>query len=184
MFKAPLLPNKAMKETKFIVLRGPSGAGKSSVAKEVRLKFLENGRKMAYVEQDYFRRIVLKEKDISGGFNIELIKKTALFLLENQYDVIMEGIFVKSRYEKMFEEIMEIHPANNFFFYFDISLKETFKRHATKPNKDDFGKKELIAWYKNKDFLGCTKEEIIPENSNLEDTVDFIFSQSRSLFDI
>lgn len=141
-------------------------------------KQMADGRKTAYIEQDYFRRIVLKEKDVAGGFNIRFIKKTVLFLLDSGHDVIMEGIFDKGRYQAMFEEITGKHSLENFFFYFDISLEETIRRHNTKPNRNAFGEKELRAWYKEKDFLSCVEEEIIPESSNAEETVKRICSVS------
>lgn len=166
--------------TRLIVLRGPSGSGKSSIAKAVRLKCLETNKKTAYIEQDYFRRIVLKEKDIPNGFNIQFIKETVKFFLNNQYDVIMEGIFDQGRYEKMFEDLIETHSVNNFFFYFDISLAETLHRHNMKPNKNDFGEKELKEWYKDKDLLKCISEEIIPESNSFEDTVNFIYQFIQS----
>ncbi|MFC1623490.1 kinase, partial [Patescibacteria group bacterium] len=127
-----------------------------------------------YVEQDHFRRIVLREKDVSGGLNIEFIKESVLFLLSKQHDVILEGILDSRRYEGMLKELVAAHPCNNFFFYFDISLEETLRRHKTKPNKDDFGEKELRNWYRNKEFLGFIKEEIISENSSAEETVKTI----------
>jgi thymidylate kinase len=163
-----------MQKTRLIVLRGPSGSGKSSVAKTVREEYLAHGYKMAYVEQDHFRRVILKEGDVPNGFNISLIKEMTIFLLHNGYDVIMEGIFDKGRYEKMFSELILFHPANNYFFYFDISLEETVKRHDTKPNKNEFGEKELRAWYKKKDFLECVVEEIISERNDVSETIKII----------
>ncbi len=160
-----------MKETRLIVLRGPSGSGKSSVARSVRVEELEKNKKIAYIEQDYFRRIVLKEKDIVNGFNIEFIKETVKFLLSKNYDVIMDGIFDNNRYKKMFEELIKFHPNNNFFFYFDISFEETLKRHNTKPNKNDFGEKEMRAWHKDKDFLEFVEENLITENNNFDENV-------------
>lgn len=157
--------------TKLIVLRGPSGSGKSTIAKAVRAT---QARPMAVIEQDYLRRILLKEKDVPNGLNIELIKKTTLFLLDSSYDVIMEGIFDKKRYSKMFKEITEQHPTNNYFFYFDISLEETLRRHQYKPNQDDFGEREMRNWYKEKDFLNFVNEVIIPEEFSLEETVERI----------
>lgn len=157
--------------TKLIVLRGPSGSGKSAVAKAVRAT---QGHAMALVEQDYLRRILLKEKDIPGGVNIELIKRTAIFVLENSYNVIMEGIFDASRYEEMFDELLALHPENNFCFYFDISLEETLRRHKYKPNKNDFGEAEMRSWYKKEDFLPCLNEVVIPESNTLDESIRFI----------
>ena len=50
--------------TRLIVLRGNSGSGKSTVARAVRERY---GRGCALVEQDYLRRIVLRELDGDGG---------------------------------------------------------------------------------------------------------------------
>lgn len=163
-----------MKNTKLVVLRGPSGSGKSAVAKEVRLRMLRAGRLTAYVEQDYFRRIILKEEDAIGGFNACFIKENMSLLLKNGYDVIVEGIFISKKYDKMFRDIIKEHPKNNFFFYFDISLEETIKRHKTKTCKDEFGEKELKSWYKDKDYLGFVEEKNISEKRSLREAVDFI----------
>lgn len=171
-----------VKKTKLVVLRGPSGSGKSSVAKAVQADQMAKNKPMAYVEQDYFRRIVLKEKDILKGFNIQLIKETVVFLLRNKYDVIMEGIFDSGRYEEMFKEIISMHPSDNFFFYFDISLEETLGRHNTKHNKNDFGENELRSWYKKADFLKCIKEEIIPESNSMSESIKSVQVLADLLF--
>ncbi|QQS15282.1 MAG: kinase [Candidatus Moraniibacteriota bacterium] len=160
--------------TTLIVLRGPSGAGKSTIAKTIQDRELAQGRKMAYVEQDYFRRTILKERDLQGGYNAELIKIVTILLLQEGYNVIMEGIFNRDRYQEMFQSILAEHPVQNFFFYFDISFEETLKRHKTKPNCHEFGEEEMKSWYKEKNFLDCIREEAISERSELEETVEYI----------
>ena len=162
-----------MTETKLIVLRGPSGSGKSTVAKAVRAT---QGRTMALVEQDYLRRIVLKEKDVPNGVNIGLIKQTVLFALEHSYDVMLEGIFYAEHYGGMFEEILRAHPEGNHFFYFDIPFEETLRRHQTRPNKDAFGEKQMRAWYRPKDILTCVEERVIEENSTVDETSALILT--------
>jgi hypothetical protein len=47
--------------TKLVVLRGNAGSGKSSTAQELRRRL---GRGVAWVEQDYLRRVVLREHDV------------------------------------------------------------------------------------------------------------------------
>ena len=159
--------------TVLIVLRGPSGSGKSTVAKAVREAF---GDTMALIEQDHFRRIVLKEKDIPNGLNIELIKRTVLFALEHGRHVILEGILDAGRYEAMLKEVTAIHPEQNHFFYFDISLEETIRRHQTKPNKDDFGEKELRLWYKRNNLLSFVTEHLVHEQQTVDQIRDNILS--------
>lgn len=159
---------------KLVVLRGPSGSGKSSTASLLRSHFDEP---TALIEQDYLRRIVLKEKDVANGNNHDLIKQVVFFAFDRGYSVILEGIFDAGRYEHMFEEILERHPNNNYFFYFDVSLDETLRRHQTKPNKDDFGETELRQWFKLNDLLKCKKEMIIPELESLKAVVERILSE-------
>lgn len=65
--------------TRLIVLRGNSGSGKSSVAREVRARF---GRGCALVEQDYLRRILLREPDLPCGNAAALIDLNVRFALE------------------------------------------------------------------------------------------------------
>lgn len=86
--------------------------------------------------------------------------------------MILEGIFDAGRYCQMFEEILTKHPTNNYFFYFDIFFEETLRRHQFKPNKDEFGEKEMRDWYKEKDLLELVQELLIPETNSLEETVD------------
>lgn len=160
-----------MTDTKLIVLRGPSGSGKSTTAKALRLAQTES---MAVIEQDYVRRIVLKEKDVPNGLNAELIKQMVFFAFSHAYHVVLEGIFDAERYEKMFQDIVKGHPSNNYFYYFDIPFEVTLERHQGKPNKHEFGEKEMRAWYKPKDFLVCAQEVLIPELNTLQQTVEMI----------
>jgi 2-phosphoglycerate kinase len=59
---------------RLIVIRGNSGSGKSAVAAEIRRRY---GRGLALVGQDNLRRHVLREHDVAGGANIDLIDLTA-----------------------------------------------------------------------------------------------------------
>jgi hypothetical protein len=74
--------------TKLVVIRGNSGSGKSSIARELRLRY---GRGCALVEQDYLRRIVLRERDKPGGLAPSLIAHTVRFALDHDYHVILEA---------------------------------------------------------------------------------------------
>jgi predicted kinase len=68
------------------VLRGNSGAGKSTVARMVRSRLTGC---VAWVEQDYFRRVVLHEHDIPDGLNIGLSSQTVRYALDHGCDVIL-----------------------------------------------------------------------------------------------
>lgn len=164
-----------MSDTKLILLRGNSGSGKSTVAKAIRAQSTE---RIAWVEQDYIRRIILKEKDRPGGINGDLILQVVAFAFAHDYHVILEGIFYSKHYRTMLEQLFVLHPEHNFIYYVDVSLPETLRRHATKPNKDDFGEEEMRRWYIERDVLGVAGEKVIPEASTLEQTVSAIVTDT------
>lgn len=160
-----------MSKTNLIVLRGPSGSGKSTVAKALRAAHPD---KTALIEQDYVRRIVLKEKEVANGANIDLLKVMVLFAFDHGYHVILEGILARARYQTMLAEIVAVHPQHNYWYYFDVSLDETVRRHKTKPNRDEFGATEMKAWWLGHDALDLVAEQIIAESSSVSATVERI----------
>jgi adenylate kinase family enzyme len=159
---------------KLIIIRGNSGSGKSTVAKKLRET---SQRKIALVEQDNIRRIILKEKEVDGGANIDLIAQTVEFALERGYDVILEGILNFSRYGKMLERLRSL-CSDTHVYYFDISIEETLRRHATKSCADEFGEKELRAWYKYRDLTHFQGEVLVTEEPSLDQTVEKIIRET------
>ena len=71
-------------------MRGNSGSGKSTVARALQTTF-ERGRCLI-VAQDRIRREMLRELDIAGGQNIDLIGVIATWGLDRGMVVIVEGI--------------------------------------------------------------------------------------------
>ena len=161
--------------SKLIILRGNSGSGKSTVAKKLRDA---TDRKIAIVEQDYLRRFILKEKETEGTNNLGLISQTVEYAIQQGYDVVLEGILYFPRYGKMLEKLIAIAPES-YVFYFDVTLDETIRRHATKPNSHDFGEKELREWYKPRDLTNFKNEHIIPERHSMEQSIELIKQQAK-----
>ncbi len=155
---------------KLIILRGNSGSGKSTVAKRLREV---SDRKIALVEQDNVRRVILKEKETDDGANISLIAQIVEFAIGRGYDVILEGILKFHRYGNMLERLRGLCPETH-VYYFDISFEETLRRHATKPNAHEFGEKEMREWYAHRDLTGFAGEKLISEDSSLEQTIEAI----------
>lgn len=87
-------------DTRLVVLRGISASGKSTIAKLLRE---HRGRGVAWVEQDYLRRTVLREHDRPGRPNIGLIEMVARYSLDTGYHVIADGIFGSDRYGHMLQ---------------------------------------------------------------------------------
>lgn len=150
------------------VLRGNSGSGKSTVARELRRR---HGRGCALVEQDYLRRTVLWEHDFPGGLAPRLVASTARTALEHGYSVVVEGILTASRYREELLGLAEYRPT---FFWFDVSLAETFRRHATRPLAAEVTTDQMASWYLEADLLGVENEHVIPEASTFEQTVELI----------
>ncbi|HEX4662454.1 MAG TPA: hypothetical protein VH144_02465, partial [Candidatus Saccharimonadales bacterium] len=153
-----------------------SGSCKSTVAKELRARAKT---KTALVEQDYLRRIVLKEHWTVDKANAELIFQVAKFALADGYDVIVEGILKASRHRATIQRLLEFHPENNHLYYFDISFEETLNRHMTKSNAHEFGEKEMRECYRPYDVLDLKNEQIIAADSSFEQTVDRILGDSQ-----
>lgn len=160
-------------DSRLVVLRGNSGSGKTSTARELRNRL---GRGIAWVEQDHLRRVVLYEHDVAGGINIGLIDQTVRYALDHGYDVVLEGIFHAAHYETMLARLNADHAGTTAHYYFDISLEETLRRHASKPVAKKVTADQLREWYRTRDLLGYTAEEIIGETSTLDATASRIIS--------
>jgi predicted kinase len=145
------------------VIRGNSGAGKSTVARQLRLRI---GRGCALVEQDYLRRILLREHgDVQVPIAPELIDLNARFALAHGYHVIVEGILDRSRYGAMLGQLIRDHGADAYVYYLDVSYDESVRRHATRPQATEFTAEQMRAWYRERDLLGVPGERVIPEST-------------------
>ena len=126
---------------------------------------------MALVEQDYLRRILLREHDRPGAANIDLISNTARFALDRGFHVILEGIRPATRYGAMLRSLHEDHAGQSFFYYFDISWSETLRRHATRPQSAEFGAAEMSKWFGQASPLDLIGERTVSEGLSLDETV-------------
>jgi len=162
-------------DTVLVVLRGNSGSGKSSVARELRRR---HGRGCALIEQDHFRRVVLREHDVAGGLAPLLIAQTARTALDHGYSVVVEGILTAARYRDALIGLAADHRGRTAFFWFDVSFEETCRRHATRPLSAILSTDEMRGWYDPSDLLGAANEHVVPEAYTLEETVAFVAATS------
>ena len=160
--------------TKLIVIRGNSGSGKTSVAREVRQRY---GRGCALVEQDYLRRIVLREHD-SAGLAPRLIGATAQTALAGGYHVVLEGILHAPLYGAMLRDLIADHPGESHVYYLEVGFEESLRRHAMRPQAADFTPEQMSEWFTPRDVLGVPEETIIPELSSLDEAVETILHTS------
>ncbi|MEH0821767.1 MULTISPECIES: kinase [unclassified Micromonospora] len=158
-------------DTILVCIRGNSGSGKSSIARELRRR---HGRGCALVEQDYLRRIVLRERDLPGGAAPALIAQTVRFALDHGYHVVLEGILHSSRYRSMLTSLRDGHRGRSLFCYLDVSLAETLRRHLTRPQASEFTAEDMSGWYAAHDVLGWPDEIVLPETTGLNEAVTVI----------
>lgn len=154
--------------TRLVVLRGPSGAGKSTTARRLRDHL---GRTVALVEQDYLRRTVLKELDLPGGGAPGLISLVARYGLDLGLNVIIEGILGAAHHATMLERLAADHAGQTIFYRFDVSWPETVRRHAARPQAQEFSINEMRRWWQGLDQLPFVEERVVPETAGLEATV-------------
>lgn len=153
--------------TTLVVLRGNSASGKSTTARALRELA---GRGTAWVEQDYLRRIVLREHDLPAGVNIGLIDQTVRYALDHGYDVVLDGILFAAHYGAMLRQLADDHLGATTFYYFDLTLDESLRRHATRPLAAEVGADQVRRWYVEGDLLGVAGERLIGADSTLEMT--------------
>ncbi|WP_067473726.1 zeta toxin family protein [Actinomadura hibisca] len=160
-----------------IVLRGNSGSGKSSIAAEIRRRYEK--RDLAVVPQDVVRRQILRDRDVPGAANIDLIDTIVRWSLDHGYHVLLEGILFGDRYAEMIQRLVADHTGPSLLYYMDIPFPETLRRHATKPVAHEFGEREMAEWYRERDLLPGLRETVIGPAQSLETTVEQIMRDAR-----
>lgn len=140
-----------------IVLRGNSGSGKSTVARA-----LQRELGAVWIEQDYFRRTVLGESGNYSPLSVELVEQSAALALRDGRTVIMDGMFNPRKYSDTLARLRDGHSGRSLFYAWDLSLEETLRRHAMRPDKQsDFGEKQMRSWYHGWNPLQGIAEERI-----------------------
>jgi predicted kinase len=118
-----------------VIIRRNSASGKTTAAREVRARY---GRGAALIEQDYLRRVLLREHD-SSSIDVAapaVIAATARAALDHGYHVIVEGMMLASRYATILSGLIAGHRGPAHVFYLDVSLQETLRRHQGKGDLD------------------------------------------------
>lgn len=156
---------------RLIVLRGNSGSGKTTTAKLLQISLK---REAMLLSQDTLRREVLRAKDDAVHPGGKLMQSMTRFGWGNGYPtVIIEGIWTEKKYGDELRQIIS-EADESYIYYFDLSFEETLRRHETKQNKHEFGKKEMRQWWREKDFLGVQGERTLSEKLSQDDIVQQI----------
>ena len=159
---------------KLIILRGNSGSGKTTVAKELQKKF---GRNTMIISQDVVRRDMLKVKDGPTTEAFPLMQELLIYGKKHSEITILEGIMYSDWYQPLFECAVREFESEIYAYYFDLPFEETLQRHATKPNRADFGEQDMRRWWKEKDFIRTIPEKIVTKDFSISDTVNMIYDR-------
>jgi adenylate kinase family enzyme len=160
-----------------VIIRGNSGSGKTTTAREVRRRY---GRGCALLEQDYLRRVVLREHDDSDISPLAptFIATTAQTALDLGYHVILEGILHTTRYANALHHLIDTHPGPVAVYYLDVSFDETVRRHHRRTEPIPVTAEQMRNWYTPADHLNVPGETVIGETSTFEETVTTILHTS------
>jgi hypothetical protein len=74
---------------------------------------------------------------------------------------------------------MTAHRGRTLVYFLQVELAETFARHATRPEAEEFTITDMASWYLPDDRLDVPGEIVIPQSSSLADTVDRICRDAR-----
>ncbi|WP_433620967.1 GNAT family N-acetyltransferase [Nocardia sp. CA-120079] len=162
------------KSGRLVVIRGNSGSGKTTVARQLQRRF-DRGQCLV-IGQDAVRREFLRESDVSGGYNIDLLRDIATLGLERGLTVVVEGILTARRYGTMLQQLATT-AERACFYAFDLTFADTVQRHSGRRAKTaEFDRDDMRKWYHGWDPLGFVDEVRIDATHILEDIVDMIYT--------
>lgn len=168
-----------MTRSKLIVIRGPSGAGKSTVARLVHTHVLH---KTALIDQDYYRHTMFNNLHADLEAPRYVMFAGIQTALDHGYDVIVEGFLGMGKYKIYFDKLLAHHPAENYFFYFDVSFAETLRRHKTRQKSTQLSQEKMAELYLRTGPSGYLGECIIPETASPERAYQLIVDVSSVPF--
>lgn len=153
--------------SKLIIIRGPSGAGKSTVARELCKRSVHP---TLLVSEDSVRKMFSDHHKPGHKAGLDLAVKIVKFGLNNDYDVVFEGILDIN--------VIDLSPLLSqkecYLFYLNISLDETINRHAQRSKSRRFGPEALRRWWKYASPTNHPTEIFINESSSKVKTVNTI----------
>ncbi|MGG0292556.1 kinase [Bacillus pacificus] len=156
-----------------IILRGNSASGKTTIAKQLQEYF---GQGTLLVSQDVVRRDMLRVHDTMGNLSHDLLCEITKYGKGKCELVILEGILNSRRYGDMLKELIHFFEGNAYTYYFDLSLKETIRRHNTRGKRHEFGEDSLEKWYNPHDTIEVARETIFTDHFTQKDIFDVILN--------
>ena len=161
-----------------ILLRGNSGSGKTTVANALQWKF---GPNTLLLSHDRIRMDMLHVWGREGvEKSLPLMTSLLQYGREHCAVTIMEGILHAADYAPLFDAAVALFGTDLFAYYYDLPFEETLRRHATKPNRCDFGEPEMRRWWREKDFLPQISETVLTQTVGIDEAVSRILHDVQS----
>ena len=160
-----------------IILRGNSGSGKTSVAKALQERFGPNTMRISH---DMIRLEILHVWGREGAARSEPLMIHLLQYGRAHSEItILEGILPFRDYRRLFETALAEYGEYIFAYYYDLPFAETLARHATKPNRADFGEAEMRRWWQGRDLAGSLRETVFGPELSLEEAAAQVLRDVR-----
>lgn len=153
---------------RLLIIRGPSGAGKSTVAAIVRERM---GAGTALISQDYFRRVVVGEHDRPGSTTPHLVARTVQTLLDEGFDVVLEGMLRPVVYAETLAELDNLDSVETRVVRLDIDRATALARHRARSWSVQVDDTEFHAWFNDYSGAALPGEHIIDGRANIGDIV-------------
>ncbi len=163
---------------KLIVLRGNSGSGKTTIADRLKKELFYNVMVIGWdtLRIDIFNRFDYLNRD-------EHIFNTLNLLCEygrkNNLTVILEGIYPTKQYQTILANLSNSFPESH-FYYFDISFKESLRRHNMRKKRSEFGVQELKKWHIPNDTITFQSEKLISDKMQEDEIVEMILNDIKT----
>ena len=92
--------------------------------------------------------------------------------------MVLEGILHTGQYGTLLRELIAEHPGPSYTAWMQVSLDETLRRYTGRPGLAHISADTMRSWYTPYDLLGVPGEQVIDEQSSVEDTVAAVLHDS------
>jgi hypothetical protein len=132
------------------------------------------------IEQDYLRRVVLREHGSNRTPTVApaFITTVVRAALEPGYHVVLEGILHTGSYGQPLRQLVADHAGPSFVYWLEVSFDETLRRHQQRGEATRVTVEDMRGWYTPLDLLGVPGEQVITESTSMAHTVDTILHGS------
>ena len=147
-----------------IILRGNSGSGKTALSKRLQEALGPNTMRISH---DTVRMEILNVRGEEG------VRRSTPLLIE----LLRYG---RAHAAPLFAAAADLFGAENLFaYYYDLPFAETLARHATKPNRADFGEAEMRRWWQGRDLVSSLRETVFGPELSLEEAAAQVLRDVR-----